>query len=267
MKRILYLLGVVLLVAGLSSCCKKTTSSPLPLIGISTGVSASGTMSVGSTYLHSVENAGGLPVLLPVILDSIECENILSHLDGVILTGGEDVDPIRYGEQTLPECGRITGARDTSDLLIARCAVRNNIPLLGICRGEQVTNVALGGTLYQDLPSQVGTMVQHNQTVGRDTATHVAAILPGTHLSKVLGGIDSLGVNTFHHQAVKDLAPGMHLNAMTPDGVVEGFEGLPEVDVMAVQFHPEGFAQYGWEPYLSIFKDFISRAQKRADSR
>ena len=234
-----------------------------------------------TTYSDAVRLAGGIPVLIPVLRDSVVISELVRHLDGVILSGGEDIDPQYYGEEPIPELGTVNAPRDTFDVLLIRTALRQYKPILAICRGEQVLNVALGGSLYQDIPSQIpASELKHRQDEPATVATQTIAIAEGSRLRQIVG-VDSLAVNSHHHQAVKDLAPGLVITARASDGVVEAYESVPGWDftdgsiwtsstrfgqqgqlILAVQFHPEAFAQAGDPLFLKIFQDLVSRARR-----
>ena len=237
-------------------------SAQAPLVGISSGLNKSGAATLGGAYTEAVANAGGIPVVIPLVKDSLLAEALVSRLDAVIFSGGEDVDPHFYGEEPIPELGEVNADRDTSDLLLIRTAVRLKKPILGICRGEQAINVALGGTLWQDLPSQYLNALTHRQDKPASQPTHDAIIYRESVLYDIVK-VDKLGVNTFHHQAVKDIAPGLTVTARAADGVIEAYEGFPQYNVIGVQFHPEAFARLGEYPYLSIFENLVSRAKAR----
>ena len=244
-----------------------------PLVGISCGGSETMT-TLKTTYSDAVRLAGGLPVLIPVTRDSLTVEALVGRLDAVILSGGEDIDPAYFGEAHLPELGAVNAPRDTFDVLLIRVALRQGKPLLGICRGEQVLNVVLGGTLYQDIPSQIpSSQLHHRQTEPSTVATQTITIEPGSRLAQILGATQ-IGVNSHHHQAVKDLAPGLVVTARTEDGVVEAYEGIPSAPdpygkplgdrILATQFHPEAFTQAGDPVFLRIFQDLVARATQRS---
>lgn len=263
MRRVAQFLTIVIILAG----CSKPAA---PLIGISCGGNESRT-SVKTTYVDAVRLAGGIPVLIPMLRDSAAVEALVRGLDGVIMSGGEDIDPLYFGEEHLPELGEVNAPRDTSDVLIIRTALRLGKPILGICRGEQVLNVVLGGTLYQDIPSQIpDSELLHRQEEPATVATQTIIIKPGSRLSRILGA-DSIAVNSFHHQAVKDLAPGLQVTACASDGVIEAYESVPDAAdpygrplkdrILAVQFHPEAFAQAGDPTFLRIFRDLVARAR------
>lgn len=185
-------------------------------------------------YADRVREAGGVPMLLPP--GPVELE-VLDGLDGLLLSGGEDVDPRYYGEDPLPELGTVDDARDTQELPLARAAAERRMPILGICRGTQLLNVALGGTLYQDLGVQHAGALAHIQEKAVHESDHRVQMAPDS-LIAALGEGRSLEVNTFHHQAVKDLAPGLKATAWADDGVIEAFEAS-EGWIVGVQWHPE----------------------------
>ena len=233
-----------------------------PVIGVSPSYSNAKVMA-NESYLIAVERAGGVPLVLPMVKDEAMADDLLACVDGLLMTGGEDVAPAYYGEEVFNETVSVNAPRDTTDMLLLAAAKKRGIPVLGVCRGEQVTNIFYGGTLWQDLPSQVGKEVTHRQKEPYDVGTHWVYIERGTRLHSLLQ-VDSIMVNTFHHQAVKDLADGFKVSARAADGVVEGYEGP---GILCVQFHPEGFVSKGDDRFLPIFKDFIKRAAKAARRR
>lgn len=199
-------------------------------------------------------------MILPFTTDSLEICEMLEHVDGLIMTGGEDVNPQRYGHEAIPELGSVNDARDTFDLCLIRNAVRMRLPILGICRGSQVTNVALGGTLWQDIPSQIETELVHKQPESASVATQTIVIAPDSRLHSIIGS-DSLYTNSKHHQCVRDIAPGLRVVATACDGVVEAYESVDGNQILCIQSHPEAFARDGKEPYLAIFRDLVDRAR------
>ena len=229
------------------SCSKQAA----PLIGISCGRSSTGAVNLSSAYTDAIARAGGIPVVLPIIDDPALAESLLARLDGIVFSGGPDVDPAEYGETVWNETVSVDAVRDRSDLLFARAALASGKPVLAICRGEQLMNVVLGGTLYQDIPSQVDTMVKHS---GFD---HRIGVEKGSVLYELFGQ-DSLTVNSSHHQAVKDPAPGIRITAHAPDGIVEAYE---YENVLAVQFHPERMVQTD-DSWLALFRCFVDRTRK-----
>lgn len=250
-RSLVFLLAILLLfVAG----CNKSA----PVIGISSGW-PDGRIIVSDAYVYSVRAAGGVPVVLPPVLTEEEAREVLSHLDGLVLTGGEDVDPARYGETALNETVEVNYKRDTSDFLLASEALRRDMPILGICRGEQLLNVALGGTLYQDLPSQLNSddAICHRQTESKELGTHIIYLEPESSLRRIMG-VDSLMVNSFHHQAVKYPGTGVKVTASTADGITEAWECG---NLICVQFHPEMMIKGGNNALLPIFEDLVARSR------
>jgi len=198
------------------------------------------------TYVRAIEAAGGLPVLVAPTSDAV-LEALLRRLDGLVLPGGADVDPAEYGE-AVNGSEPPNQALDRLELFCARWAVEHNVPTLGICRGQQVLNVALGGTLVQHMDG-------HAPDGPRETLHHQLHVEPGSRLSRVLGGTD-FDVNSHHHQAIKRPGTGVELVAWAEDGTVEGIE-CPDLRwVMAVQFHPEDLVNHAASQRL--FSAFIA---------
>lgn len=224
-----------------------------PLVGISSSRSSAGGTLLASAYSEAVSKAGGIPVVIPSVSTREEADAILSRLDGVIFSGGEDVDPSWYGEAVLNESVSIDSVRDRSDSLLARAALASAKPILAICRGEQLLNVMMGGSLYQDIPSQVEGAVAHSHG-----AEHTIRIEKESVLGRLFGA-DTLRVNSYHHQAVKQTAPGVRVTARAADGVVEAYEAP---GVWAVQFHPEKAIKAGEEKWISLFEAFVGECGK-----
>ena len=258
MRRIYHIILALLTVAvwTLASC--HGTDGRRVLVGISCSHPENGSQ-VSMNYSQAVIRVGATPVLVPVTTDSLALSDLLGRLDGLILSGGGDVDPQRYGEEMIPQCGEPDSLRDVYEMLLIDLAVRRGLPLLGICRGEQLINVYFGGTLYQDIPSQAAdTTVVHNQQEPSSVATHTVRLLPGSTLSTATG-LTCLRTNTHHHQAVRQLAPGLKATAWADDGIVEGFEAEDGRPVWGVQFHPEALTVAGDSSALLIFRDFVGR--------
>lgn len=192
-------------------------------------------------YVRSVEKAGGLPLIFAPGRPE-DAPELLDHVGGLLLTGGADIDPQLYGEDPRPELGNVFRERDEFEIALVREALRRDLPVLAICRGHQVLNVATGGTLFQDIPSQVPGAGAHDPDVERWETCHDVQILPETRLREILG-TEKVAVNSFHHQAVKQLGRELVVSASSPDGVVEGIE-MPRGTkrfVVGVQWHPESF--------------------------
>lgn len=242
-----------------------------PLIGVTT---AAITDDRGLTYnraynmiSRAVVQAGGLPVLIPTGLDEPTLRELYERLDGVLLPGGPDVDPAVFGEAPHPTV-KIDAARDAIELPIARWAVEDDVPLFGICRGHQVINVALGGDLIQDIPSQVEHVVaSHDQPdeQPRSQPSHDVSIHPESRLASIMGST-SAAVNSLHHQAVRKAAPGMVVTAFSPDGLVEATEMPDKRFALSVQWHPEDLFEND-EAMMRLFESFIEAARERMQQR
>ena len=187
-------------------------------------------------YSEAVRQGGHAAVLIHFDTDTNRLEEVMSHIDILLMTGGADFEPWRYGAKPSPKLGKPIPARDTFDFTLMELARRRRIPIVGICRGEQALNIFFGGTLWQDLPSEYPGC-RPDVVHARGSRSHKIEILPGTRLADVLGAGEHL-VNSSHHQAVKDLAPGFRVAARAPDGVVECIEGV-DYPAIGVQFHPE----------------------------
>jgi gamma-glutamyl-gamma-aminobutyrate hydrolase PuuD len=233
-----------------------------PLIGVTVGNrrGAVPRLAVNSAYVNGVHAAGADVVLLPPSPNGV-APALLDRLDGILLPGGADVSPASYGER--PREG-LEEVDDDLDLLLVHDAVDRRLPLFGICRGHQVVNVALGGTLYQDLACDGATTVRHAtpQERGRDHLAHPIEVESGSRLRDVLGAGTVL-VNSFHHQAVRRLAPGLMVTARNPgDGIVEGLES-PDGLILTVQCHPEELtAGHAWA--RALFSALVTAAAERS---
>jgi putative glutamine amidotransferase len=194
---------------------------------------------VNQDYLKSLRLAGGTPIALPFALEREDQLAQLALLDGLLFAGGADLNPLLFGEEPQPGLEEVYQEMDEHQLALARLGRDLGLPMLGICRGLQVLNVAFGGTLHQDLDAS---LLQHVQKGQRHGISHTVELEEGTRLARLFGQA-SVGTNSFHHQAVKVLAPGFRVNARTRDGVIEGFEELEGSFVLAVQWHPEGMVE------------------------
>lgn len=228
-----------------------------PVIGITPLVDAAReSLWMVPGYMEGVACAGGMPVMLPLTKDPDEIRQIAGLCDGFLFTGGQDVSPALYGEDRLPQCGETSPARDEMERLLLSEILSADKPFLGICRGIQFLNAALGGTLYQDLPAQRPSDIEHHQKPPYDVPVHTVRIEKNSPLSELLRA-EALAVNSYHHQAVRALAPGLSVMAVSEDGLAEAV-CLPEKKfVWAVQWHPE-FA-YKTDPNCrKIFEAFVA---------
>ena len=194
--------------------------------------------SVNQDYLDALKAAGAVPVALPMVETEEDVQTQLELLDGLLFSGGADVSPLTYGEEPATGLDEVYPDMDRHQLALARAGRKAGLPMLGICRGMQVLNVACGGTLHQDLGSLAEPLLQHWHKGQRRGVSHTVDLVEGSRLRGILG-CPSIGTNSFHHQAVKDVAPGFSVSARARDGVIEGLE-VPEGFLLGVQWHPEG---------------------------
>jgi putative glutamine amidotransferase len=238
-----------------------------PLIGVTTSLSFGKKTPerayVNSTYLAAIQEAGGVPVPLPPQLGDGALEELSSRLHGLLLTGGGDVDPKTFGEPPHRSVYDVAPTRDRLEMALVRRCMTEGRPVLAICRGIQLLNVALGGSLYQDVATDPGTKIKHQQTGPRDKPTHAVTVTPGSFLARVLGE-DELRVNSMHHQAVKALGKNMVAVAHAPDQIVEGIEladAGPDRFVLGVQWHPEELVPKD-SAARNLFSAFVSACRK-----
>ena len=209
-----------------------------------------------AAYVTALESAGLIPLIVPPLASASAPAAILDSVSGLVLTGGEDVDPARYGEERHEKVRSVNAARDATEAALVEAAKARGIPVLAICRGIQILNVALGGTLVQDIASECDTSIAHDEDGPRDQRSHEIIVEPGSLIAKALG-TDRCMVNSFHHQSVKRVADGMRVTARSPDGVIEGVESTDDGWwVMGVQWHPEDLNNSS-EPWdRGLFKAF-----------
>ena len=234
---------------------------PKETVGMASGMGVAGQDwdFVSGDYIYSIERAGGIPVLLPRLEDMSVLEPLIDKLDGVLVSGGHDVDPHGYGERTQGYCGRLVPERDVMDLAITRYAYEKKKPILAICRGIQILNVALGGNLYQDLEREGGFCHHFMDNTPREYPVHSNTIAEGSILEGIYGKSE-IEVNSFHHQAVKDAAPAAVITATSSDGVPEGIEvsgGHPFT--IGVQWHPE--MMFRSEEQQKLFRAFVKACE------
>ncbi len=210
-------------------------------------------------YLIKIMEAGGLPLIVPH-LDKNLWPLLIKQFDGFLLSGGGDVGSFLFNEEPLPGQGEVFPPRDLMELFIVKQALAQNIPLLGICRGIQVINVASGGTIYQDIYNQRKENLQHSQGAPRNYPSHSVKILKNTLLNKIIKE-QTLKVNSFHHQAVRDLSSSLAVSAVAPDGIIEAIESVNSSFALGVQWHPESMD----DPSSAlIFKVFVERARRNS---
>ena len=244
----------------IDSCDVKLRGVYSPLVGLSVSDHGENASSISDTYIQSILKAGGSPVVIPATTDGEVLRNIVANLDAVIITGGADINPLWYGEQPRQTLKEVDPTRDEFELKLIKLASDRNVPLFGICRGEQLINVAFGGKLYQDIPSQRESYIKHVQQLPRQFASHTISIDPKSALAEILGKTE-VGVNSYHHQAVKDLAPIFKATAYAPDSIIEAYDAFPNKTIMAVQWHPEGMTKAGDTTMVKIFRFWMKKAR------
>jgi putative glutamine amidotransferase len=216
-------------------------------------------VALATLYPEAIERAGGIPVIVPLLRpDAIDA--LLDRVDGVCLSGGPDLQPSAYGEEPHPQLGPTEPRADAVELQLIRAADRRHLPILGICRGMQVLNVARGGTLHQHLPEVVGDRIEHRQPGHGSIPTHRVETASHSRLRAVLGG-PKLEVNSFHHQAIKTLGHDLVATAWAQDGTVEAVEGPGERLVLGVQWHAEGLEAHG-----PLFQLLVGAAAREQDA-
>jgi putative glutamine amidotransferase len=246
-----------------------------PLIGISTseerptarsdpapeGEPPRREMVLGMSYVRAIDAAGGLPIVLPPVHHA-GADELLDDLDGLCLPGGPDIHPTLYGAEPHPRLGPTWPQLDSFELALARRADRSGLPILAVCRGAQILNVARGGTLHQHLPDITDGSIEHRQRDSGSHPTHAARIEHGSRIGEILG-VNDTRVNSFHHQGMDELGEGLHAVAWSPDGVVEAIEAQTGRYVVGVQWHAEGLADAGGA-HARLFPSFVAAARDHA---
>ena len=235
---------------------KVSTKHQRPVIGITSSHEKDDKLFVRQAYTDAISKAGGIPFIIPVTDNSGALQDILANLDGLLITGGDDINPAFYNERPIGPLNDIDIQNDNFNLAIIRMAYNINMPILGICRGEQVINVAFKGSLYQDIPTQVSSKIRHNKIDDNTKSIHSVSIAKNSRLYKIIG-TDNLKVNSSHHQSIKQVADNLRIVALASDNVVESVESIDNNNIIAVQWHPECMSE---ESATCIFNEFINRA-------
>lgn len=239
----------------------QTNNLQPPKIGLSTN-RKDGLTCIAETYIQAVLKAGGVPVLIPVMNDIHALRELVADLDGLLLSGGGDFNPLFVGEEPIPQLGEGDLSRDEYDLILLRLAVNRQLPILGICRGHQLINIAFGGSLFQDIYAQQDKPLhQHSQHSSRAYPSHSVRLVNENHfLKEIYKETDTLFVNSYHHQAIKNVAPEFITAAEATDGINEGIAHV-EKTIYGVQWHPEAMAAAGDENMLRLFHYFVDKAR------
>ncbi len=231
-----------------------------PIIAILAEVDSERNTGVRNTYIRAIEQSGGVPVLIPYIDSTEVIEALAEKMDGFLFSGGCDIDPARYGEKRALACGRIESNRDALEFKVFDAVIKKSKPMIGICRGAQLINVALGGTLYQDIPTEVKNHICHEQTEPKDMPSHGVRVFRDTPLFS-LTGAERIRANSFHHQAVKKVGNGLSVMAISDDDIIEALYMPEHRYLRAYQWHPERL-------YLSdecnkkIFDDLVDACRR-----
>lgn len=231
-----------------------------PVIGVSS------TNTLKGTCTRSIELAGGIPYILPATADVNTLDDILDKLDGLMFSGGEDINPDWYDAEHSEKLGGVNDKRDEFELLLFKKASDRNIPIFGVCRGLQLINVAMGGTLYQDLPTEKPSEIKHAVFETGSAPTHDINLVSGSLISQIVGQ-NSIGVNSRHHQGIKKLAPELKITAWSTDSIPEAIEAYPIKQIFAVQFHPELNAAEGDLTHLKFFQHLVAQAKLYAQAK
>ncbi len=213
---------------------------------------------ISCNYTDSIYQAGGIPIIIPQIDDLELLQEYADKIDGLLIPGGIDVNPMMYHENPLPHLGTTNIRYDKWECHMIEVCEKKQMPILGICRGIQILNVFHGGTLWQDLSDRKESTFLHNQTEDRGYPSHSVHIEKGSYLESIFG--NKIDVNSFHHQALKDVADNFKVSAYAEDGVIEGIEDPTYPYLIGVQWHPEGFVHTS-DVMMPLFRDFISKCK------
>lgn len=227
-----------------------------PVIGITANFN-DGDTTLNKPYYAQVVAAGGVPMLIPPVADHDVLLNTLDHIDGLLLSGGADINPLWAGEEPSPNLHHINAERDLPELLLTLLAYNRQIPILGICRGIQTLAVALGGEVMQDIGAR-GAFIKHTQDAARSEMTHSVSVAKDSILSSIYNKVEKLYVNSFHHQAVKTTGHRFRVTATAPDGIIEAMESTESNHILGVQWHPECLGEDG----LPLFQWLVNEAIK-----
>ena len=236
-----------------------------PIIGLLAPVDDDKQINLLYTYVSSLENVGALPIIIPYTENADTLNAYADLCDGFCFTGGVDIEPSRFGEEKSEGCGKIQLFRDKLELSLFDLVFERKKPILGICRGAQLINVALGGTLYQDIPSEIKTDIPHRQTEAKDQHSHEVNVYTGTPYYELVGKT-RLAANSFHHQSAKALGRGLKVMADADDGVIEALYYDGDVYIRAYQWHPERLCHKD-ENHNCIFTDFVAAIKKRGECK
>lgn len=230
------------------------------IIGVSSNIKED-LLSVPLSNVRAITQFGGVPIVLPNLVEE-GIEEIAGTIDGLLLTGGGDIDPTLFGEEPLLGLGSIVPERDLFEVALIQKMLELNKPVLGICRGAQILSIAMGGDMYQDIYSQKdGPLLQHDQQAPNWHGSHFVEVTEGSLLHKTVG-VDRFKVNSYHHQALRNMPVGFIVSGVASDGVIESFESTKHPFVMGVQWHPESLISKGDAHSFAIFEAFLNACKK-----
>ncbi|RNA69847.1 gamma-glutamyl-gamma-aminobutyrate hydrolase family protein [Alteribacter keqinensis] len=231
-----------------------------PIIGITSSYVDDRTLQTSYDNIRSVLRAGGTPFVLPNVTNQDHMSNYVNTVDGIVVTGGGDIDPTLFGEEPHPNLGLIHPDRDVFEVDLLKEAMKQDKPILAICRGCQILNIAAGGDMYQDIYTQMDhALLQHTQRAPRSHGSHFIEVTEGSLLHSI-SKQKKYKVNSFHHQTVREMAPGFNVIARSSDQVIEAFQSTKHTFVLGVQWHPECMTD---EPSVRLFKAFIEACEKK----
>ena len=231
-----------------------------PIIGISSSLNEH-VLSVPIDYINAITKFGGVPIILPNLQEDA-IESIVELLDGLLLTGGGDIDPTLFNEEPHQNLGTITPERDEFEIAIIQKMMKLNKPIFGICRGLQILNIAIGGDMYQDIYMQSqNKLLQHTQFAPRSHTSHFVHVIEGSKLGDIVQ-VEKFKVNSFHHQAVRKIPTDFKASAIASDGIIEAFESMNHKFVMGLQWHPECLLSKNDYASIAIFETFILSCEK-----
>lgn len=234
-----------------------------PIIGITSSMEIEETYyKIDNNNVKAISQSGGLPVMLPYLLTEVDIDQIADKIDGLYLTGGYDIDPTLFGEEPHPNLGTIIPSRDSFEISLIKRMLELQKPVLAVCRGCQILNIAVGGNMYQDIYAQLDCdLLQHNQKAAGSHASHFVNVLKGSLLHR-LTGLEKIKVNSWHHQANREVPDSFQVSGKANDGVIEAIESSVYPFVLGLQWHPEQLVTANDASSLRIFEGFIMACQK-----
>lgn len=234
-----------------------------PVIGVTASMEIDQSVyTVNSRNIKAILKAGGMPVILPYFLEEEDVEQIVQKIDGLYATGGHDIDPTLFGEEPHPGLGTVIPARDQSEIKLIKKMMEMKKPILGVCRGSQILNIATGGDMYQDINSQIDKqLLQHRQKAPVEHMPHYVHVEKDSLLYRITAE-ERFKINSFHHQANRNVPKGFQISAKASDGIVEAIESKELPFVLGLQWHPEATTLIDDQPSVKIFEAFIKACAK-----